>query len=160
MLAAQQGFTLLAVIFAMLLLALGTQQVMSVASQPAQREREAELLRVGSAMATAIGAYYESSPGTIKRWPADLNDLVEDKRFVGLRRHVREVYADPVTRGNPWGLVLAADGGITGVYSVSDAAPVRTGTVRAANFVLGPASRYADWQFVYTPASAAPVAQP
>lgn len=156
----QRGFTLLAVIAAMLLLALASQKVMVVLSQQAQREREAELLHIGAAFAQAIGTYYESSPGTVKRWPANLSDLVDDKRFVGIRRHVRQVYADPVTRTEAWGLVKASDGGIAGVYSLSDATPIRAGAQQVGNLYLPAASRYADWQFVYQPATANAAVRP
>jgi type II secretory pathway pseudopilin PulG len=156
----QRGFTLLAVMAAMFLLALGTQKVMFVLSQQAQREREAELLQVGAAFAQAIGAYYESSPGTVKRWPANLNDLVDDKRFVGMRRHLRRVYMDPITRSEEWGLVRASDGGIEGVYSLSDASPIRSGALTVGDLRLPAASRYTDWQFVYQPASFNPAARP
>jgi type II secretory pathway pseudopilin PulG len=156
----QRGFTLLAVMAAMLLLALGSQKVMWIVSQQAQREREAELLHIGAAFAQAIGTYYESSPGTVKRWPANLNDLVEDKRFVGIRRHVRQVYIDPITRAEDWGLVRASDGGIAGVYSLSNAAPIRSGALMAGGVSLSAASRYTDWQFVYQPATVNPTARP
>jgi type II secretory pathway pseudopilin PulG len=156
----QRGFTLLAVMAAMFLLALGTQKVMFMLSQQAQREREAELLQVGAAFAQAIGAYYESSPGTVKRWPANLNDLVDDKRFVGMRRHLRRVYMDPITRSEEWGLVRASDGGIEGVYSLSDASPIRSGALTVGDLRLPAASRYTDWQFVYQPASFNPAAKP
>jgi type II secretory pathway pseudopilin PulG len=160
MASAQRGFTLLAVMAAMFMLALGTQKVMSVVSQQAQREREAELLQIGAALAQAIGTYYESSPGTVKRWPTSLKDLEDDKRFVGIRRHVRQVYLDPITRSEAWGLVRANDGGIAGVYSLSDAVPIRSGALTVGNVSLPAASRYADWQFVYEPANASPAARP
>lgn len=150
---AQRGFTLLAVMAAMFILALATQKVMYVVSQQAQREREAELLQIGAAFAQAIGTYYESSPGTVKRWPMSLKELEDDNRFVSTRRHVRQVYIDPITRAEGWGLVRTSDGGITGVYSLSDAAPIRSGALIAGRVSLPAASRYADWQFVYQPAS-------
>jgi type II secretory pathway pseudopilin PulG len=153
------GFTLLAVLAAMFFLALGTQKVMFVVSQQAQRDREAELLHIGAAFARAIGAYYEASPGSVKRWPANLNDLTDDARFVGLRRHLRQVYFDPISRNQDWGFVTAADGGIRGVYSRSDAAPIRSGGVALMGLSLPPASRYSDWQFVYQPPLVAPPAK-
>jgi type II secretory pathway pseudopilin PulG len=156
----QTGFTLLAVLAALLLVALGTQKVMVVVSQQAQRERETELLRVGAAFVSAIGAYYESTPGSVKRWPATLQDLTDDKRFVGLRRHIRQVYDDPVGRTSDWGVVRASDGGIAGIYSLSALAPIRSGAIGLEGFNLPAASRYSDWQFIYQPLSVQPRAQP
>jgi type II secretory pathway pseudopilin PulG len=147
----QEGFTFVAVLAAMLLIGLGTQKVMFTVSQQSQRDREAELIKVGTEMAQAIGAYYESSPGTVKRWPVNLQDLTDDKRFVAIRRHLRRVYLDPMTRGEPWGLVRNQDGGIRGVYSQSDASPIRSVITDIPGMNLSAAKQYADWKFIYTP---------
>ena len=147
----EKGFTFVAVLGAMFLLALGSQAVMQYVSQHAQRDREVELLQIGQEFAAAIGSYYESSPGTLKRWPQSLNDLTDDKRFVGVRRHLRQVYIDPMTRTPEWGLSLSNDGGITGVHSLSADAPIRSGSIELANLRLDAASRYFDWKFSYIP---------
>lgn len=150
----QRGFTMAAVLAAMLILALATQSVMTYVSQQDLREREAGLLRIGQTYAQAIGAYYESSPGNLKRWPRSLEDLTEDKRFVGTRRHIREIYPDPMTRSAHWGIVMSDDGGIAGVHSLSTAQPIRSAPLELDNPTLPSASRYADWQFVYRPPQA------
>lgn len=143
----QQGFTLTAVVAATLLLALATERVMGVVSHEAQRQREAQLLRQGAAHADAIRSYYLATPGAVKRWPGTLADLVEDKRFVQVRRHLREAYGDPVTRGG-WELLPAPDGGIAGVRSTSTRRPLQTAAVQAGELSLAAAQRYSDWQFV------------
>ncbi|MBN9409207.1 MAG: type II secretion system protein [Burkholderiales bacterium] len=145
--ALQGGFTMLVVLAALFILALGSQQVMAVASQQATREREALLQRVGEAYRSAIRSYYESSPGGVKQWPRALDDLLEDRRFVGTHRHLRELYSDPMVRAGTWGVVREPGGGITGVHSLSAGEPIRV--VRDAQGV--PARTYADWRFVYEP---------
>lgn len=148
-----QGFTYIAVLVALLLLGLASQGVMQYASHQAQREREAQLLTVGQAYVAAIGAYYESSPGTVKRWPQRLDDLLDDRRQVVLRRHLRELYPDPVTRGMRWELIRAPDGGIQGVYSSSELVPIRSSAIDLLQVSLPAAARYSDWRFQYTPAN-------
>lgn len=148
----QSGFTLVAALAALFLLALATQKVMTVVSQQAQREREAELMRLGAAYVAAIGAYYEQSPGSIKRWPPSLDVLTDDRRFVTLQRHIRSLYTDPITRGGDWGLVQAPDGGVAGVYSQSGEKPIRTAGEALQALGLTEAQRYSDWKFVYQPA--------
>ncbi len=148
---AEHGFTLVAVLLAMFLLALATQQVMSVVSQQAQREREAELLRIGAEIVRAIGIYHERSPGSIKNWPPSLEALTDDRRFVSLQRPLRRVYADPITRSYDWGLVTAPGGGIAGVYSKSEITPIRVAGTELTELGLGQVQRYSDWKFVYTP---------
>ncbi len=149
----QGGFTFVAVLAALFLLALASQKVMTVVSQQAQREREAELLRIGAAYRAAIGAYHDRSPGSLKRWPPSLEALLDDRRFVTLQRHLRRLYPDPITRSQAWGLVFAPDGGIAGVYSLSEDRPIRTGGADAALLGLGAASRYSDWKFVHRPSA-------
>ncbi len=142
------GFTLLAVLAALTVLALASERVMWFASEQALREREAELLRVGSAYAQAIAAYHAATPGHARQWPPTLDALTEDRRFVQVRRHLRERYADPVARSVDWGLLRAPDGGIVGVYSRSDQAPLRGSAIAQRGIRLAAATRYADWKFV------------
>jgi hypothetical protein len=125
---------------ATVILALGANQVMTVVSQQAQRDREAELMRIGDEVVAAIGAYYEKSPGNVRQYPPSLDHLVEDRRFVGIKRHLRRVYADPLAPGSPWGLVLRADGSLEGIYSNAPGQPVHSA-----------APSYADWKFVFVP---------
>lgn len=150
-----QGFTYIAVLVALMLLGLASQGVVQYVSQQAQRAREAELLRIGQAYVAAIGSYYEATPGTVKRWPQRLEDLLDDHRQVALRRHLRELYPDPVTRSPNWTLIRASDGGIQGVSSTSSQVPVRTIAVELPGVSLMAASRYSDWRFVYTPPASA-----
>jgi type II secretory pathway pseudopilin PulG len=144
----QAGFTILAVLAAMVFLALATTGVMQVVSQQDQREREKLLRRIGETYANAIGSYYESSPGSVKQWPRELDELVEDRRFVGTRRHMRELYADPVARSKSWGVVRGDNGAITGVYSLAEGKPLLSAPL---GHDAKPAERYADWEFVYQP---------
>jgi type II secretory pathway pseudopilin PulG len=147
-----RGFTLIVALAAMFFLALAMQQVMQVVSVQAQREREAELLRIGKAYAHAIKAYHDSSSGVIKSWPLSLNELLDDRRTVGVQRHLRRLYADPMTRTVDWGLVSSPDGiGIMGIYSRSDAAPIRTGGADVDALGFQTSAHYSDWKFVATP---------
>jgi type II secretory pathway pseudopilin PulG len=153
--AQQHGFTLLAVLAAMFLLGLATQGVMTWVSHEVRREREARLLEVGQSYVQAIGSYYEASPGVVKQWPMSLDDLTDDKRFVGIRRHLRKLYPDPIRRSREWGLVTVGDGGgIAGVYSRSEEQPLRSVALDLGGLVLDPAQRYSDWKFVYRPPAA------
>ena len=98
-----------------------------LASHAAQREKERELLFVGNQFRQAIGAYYERSPGGAKRLPRTLEELLADKRYPMPRRYLRRLYADPITGKREWGFIQGPDGGIMGVYSLSEARPVKTG---------------------------------
>jgi type II secretory pathway pseudopilin PulG len=149
--AQQSGFTILAVLLAMVLMALAAEGVMQVASQQDRRQRDQLLHHIGATYARAIGTYYEGSPGSIKQWPRSLDELTDDRRFVTTRRHIRELYADPVTRSATWGLVRAEDGGIKGVYSLAEGKPLVTAPVERQSTDRKLPAAYADLQFVYTP---------
>lgn len=151
----QRGFTLIAVMLALTLLAIASTGVMSVASQQAQRERETGLQRVGEAYVRAIASFHEASPGSVKIYPRELSDLIEDSRYLTLKRHLRTLYDDPVTRG-PLQVIRHADGTIAGVHSASMDAPLRSGVIELAQVRLAPAAHYADWKFVVVPAPPEP----
>jgi type II secretory pathway pseudopilin PulG len=144
----QRGFTYVMVMAAVALVGLGLATLGPMWAESAQREHEQELLRVGTLYAEAIAAYRAQAPGSAKQYPHDLESLTLDNRFVGTKRHLRRLYADPLKPSRPWGLIRAADGGIRGVFSQDERAPLlRTGRDLGAT-VLMPATRYSDWKFV------------
>jgi type II secretory pathway pseudopilin PulG len=149
----QQGFTYLALLIAVAVSGAVLASVGELASHAQQREKEAELLFVGQEFRQAIAGYYERSPGGAKRYPQKLDDLLEDKRYPTPQRYLRRVYPDPITGKAEWGLVDAPGGGIMGVYSLSEAQPVRSGGFSMADESFADAARYADWRFFYSPAA-------
>lgn len=159
----QYGFTMLAVLAAMFLSALAANTVMQSVSQQDQREREAQLIQIGQMYRQAIKDYYEMSPGAEKQWPKTLEDLTHDVRFVDLRRHLREVYFDPITRSEDWGLItIETNGrtGISGVYSKSIDQPLNTARFSLSGFEMPSITQYAERRFEYIPPVAAPPAPP
>lgn len=157
----QYGFTMLAVLAAMLLSALAANAVMLNVAQQNVREREAQLMLMGSLFHRAIKDYYEMSPGAEKQWPKTLKDLTYDTRFVDVRRHLREVYPDPITRSEDWGLITIESGGrtgISGVYSKSINQPLNTAAASFSGFEMPSASQYSDRRFEYIPSVVAPAA--
>lgn len=150
--AAQGGFTYVAMLFALAMFGIGLAAVGEAWSAASQREREEELIQIGQAYVRAIGTYYAQAPGTAKSYPPTLQDLVEDKRFVGVRRHLRKIYLDPVGKGAEWGLVKAADGGIAGVYSLSEKATLRRQPLLLSGSAPVTGGHYTDWKFVYVAA--------
>jgi hypothetical protein len=82
------------------------------------------------------------------RHPAQLGDLLLDPRYPGIRRHLRKLYADPMTGRPDWGTVAAPDGGIMGVFSRSTETPIRVSGF-AENFTNFERARaYSDWVFL------------
>ena len=145
------GYTLVAMLLLLALVSLGLAFAGPIWSSQVQRERERDLMRIGTLYADALATYRERSPGTDKQYPPNLEALLSDARFVVPRRHLRKLYADPVNPGRPWGLLRDPAGRITGVYSQSDAAPLAQRAVTLDGGVLPPARRYSDWKFIAKP---------
>lgn len=143
----QQGFTYVAVLAAIVLMSLALAAIGPQWAQDAQREREKELIRVGTLYAMAIDKYHRSSPGSVRQFPPTLEALLEDRRLVGTHRHLRKLYADPMDPARPWGLMRAPDGGVRGVFSTSQLPPLRTQTLDLGLLTLPAARSYEEWKF-------------
>lgn len=148
-----RGVTYPVVLGALLVLSISASVTVERQVTQLRRDQEAELLFRGQAYVAAIRSYYHALPDHAlpgqKRYPTSLDELITDPRFAH-RRHLRQLYADPLT-GEPWQLIRAPDGGIAGVASHSTQAPRKQ-----CNFPRGfehfeAAERYRDWQFVYRP---------
>lgn len=149
----QFGFTYLTVMFIVAILMGGLALLGEVWETAAKRGREAELLFVGNQYRSAIARYYESTPGGVKRYPRTLEDLLRDPRQPSTQRYLRKLYSDPFG-GAEWGIVKAPDGGIAGIHSLSEEKPLKTGHFKLRDAGFEAAKRYADWQFLYSPAAA------
>jgi len=145
----QEGFTYIGVLLAIALI--GTQLALAgVAWSFAQtRQKERELLFVGGQFRTAISQYYLNPKGSQKEYPRRLEDLLKDPRYPGTVRHLRKIYADPITGKKQWGLIKLPNGGIIGVYSLSQQAPIKTGNFRPVDLSFTNKQRYADWKFAH-----------
>ena len=138
----QHGFTYLTALLLVAVMTTAVAAAVEAWSHARQREKEAELIWIGNQFKQAIGQYYQRSPGTIKRYPQKLNDLIEDRRFVVVQRYLRRVYVDPMTGKTDWQLIRAPMGGIMGVHSASPGSAMR---LRDSSL------RYVDWKFLYEP---------
>jgi type II secretory pathway pseudopilin PulG len=148
---AQEGFTYLGLLFAVALMGVAMAAMGQLWSTERQREREQELLFVGDQFRSAIGQYFESSPGLVKRYPTSLDDLLSDDRYLRVRRYLRQVYADPITGERRWGLVPSPEGGIMGVFSLSQGVPMKQSGFSGKDSSLNGSGSYSDWKFAYFP---------
>lgn len=143
----QRGFTLLALLALLAVLSLGLAAAGPTWSHGVQREREQELLRIGALYVQALESYREASPGGAKVYPTDLQALLLDTRHVGVKRHLRRLFPDPIGAGTPWGIVRSPDGKVIGVFSQSTARPLGRGPAGVGGAEAG-AVAYADWKFM------------
>lgn len=145
----QNGFTYLGLLFAVAMAGVALIATGMLWSTQRQREREQELLFVGNQIRQAIGSYYEHSPGLVKHYPAKLDDLLKDNRFINVRRHLRRLYADPLTGSQKWGVVMAPEGGVMGIYSLATGAPIKRAGFAERDAEFEGKLHYSDWRFVH-----------
>ena len=146
---AAPGYTYMAGLCALATLGNGLAALGQTWSAAAQRDKEAELIRVGALYVRAIGDYYARSPGSVKSYPPRLDDLLEDTRFVGTMRHLRKLYGDPVNHDQQWTLLRAPGGGIIGVASQSDKRVLRQRPLNVPHGLPVAGARYSEWNFIY-----------
>lgn len=152
--AGAQGYALVVLLVLLAVLAWGASVTGPLWSEAARRDKEDELLKVGAMYAAAIEQYYRASPGSTKAYPDRLEDLLLDHRFVGTKRYMRRLYADPLTGKLDWGELRNGQNQLVGVFSRSQDVPVRQGAVAMGLGGLGsmrlqPARVYSDWKFSY-----------
>jgi type II secretory pathway pseudopilin PulG len=143
----EAGFTYLGVLLLIAVSSIALAATGTLWATGIQREHERQLLWVGGQYAQALRSYYRASPG-LAQYPQELAELVEDNRFPQPQRHLRRLYRDPITGSDDWGLMRAVDGRITGVYSRSQALPLKRNGFDALWSGFEGLEHYSDWQFV------------
>jgi type II secretory pathway pseudopilin PulG len=149
---AAQGFTYLGVLFMVFLVGFAMATAGVVWSTALKRQREQQLLWTGDQFRRAIAGFYNNGPPGLREYPRELADLLEDRRGPVLRRHLRRLYADPVTGEADWQLIRLPDTSIIGVASRSSAQPLKLAGFGDEDVTFENASCYCDWRFVYLPA--------
>ncbi|WP_372528016.1 type II secretion system protein [Piscinibacter sp.] len=146
-----RGVMLLGLLLMLMLAAIAAMAAAEVWATTRQREREQELLFVGDQYRRAIRHYYYASPrGQARVLPAKLEDLLADNRFPQPVQHLRRLYPDPITDGAEWGLLMRGDR-IAGVYSMSQAQPLKQTGFDGPNAGFETKSSYRDWVFLFLP---------
>ena len=143
---AEAGFTYLLLLFAvaaMGLVAAGTAELWSTL---ARREKEQELLFIGNQFREALRRYHDAVPDARPRHPARLEDLLLDPRFPGVRRHLRQIYADPMTGQADWVLLRQGER-IVGLHSRATGQPIKQRGFEKRDEGFAGAASYADWHF-------------
>ena len=152
-----RGYALLTLFIVIALIGVALLGATSVFSLDRQRERERELLFVGDQYRQAIGHYYLSTPaGRGRVLPPSLEALIDDDRFTIPVHHLRRAYADPITGKPEWGLLKVGER-IIGVYSLSDAQPIKATGFDPVYAAFEDAKSYRDWIFAFRIRAAVPV---
>jgi type II secretory pathway pseudopilin PulG len=130
-----RGFTYVWVLAATAVLGIGLLAVSEVWVTSARRQRSVELDWIGGQFVKAVGSYYQSTPGAAKVYPKTLQELLDDRRYLTTRRHLRSVYLNPFTAKADWDLVTTGDGRIQGIRAT---VPDESGGARTKEYVYRP----------------------
>lgn len=147
----QAGYALLAMLILIMIIGLALGEAGATWSDARQRDREAELLKIGDKFRIAIGKYYNNTPGPVKQYPPTLEALLRDDRFPIPQRYLRSFYVDPITGRPGWGLLMAPSGGVMGVYSLSGKQPFKVSGFRPIYKDFEKKKMHGDWVFAYLP---------
>lgn len=138
------GFTYLTALFIIVIMGVGFAMLSELWHTASLREKEADLLYVGNQYRRAIEQYHAIVPN---QYPRTFADLLKDPRAPNVRRHLRQLYPDPMT-GTEWMLIKSPDGGIMGVYSRSEERPLKIANFSPRDRAFSGAAKYSDWKFV------------
>jgi type II secretory pathway pseudopilin PulG len=145
----QQGFAYLSLLIFIAILGLTTSASVQVTSLMNRRSAEDALLTIGSEYANALNSYSQNSPPGADDEPLSLQELLRDTRNPpAVMRHLRQIYPDPITGSPSWGLVTDPDTKrIQGVFSQSEAKPVKVGNFSQAYQSFGNKLQLREWVF-------------
>jgi type II secretory pathway pseudopilin PulG len=113
----ERGFTYLALLLVIAILGIGLTVASEIWVATARSQKMAELEWIGAQYTQAIGSYYEASPGSVKVYPPNLEELLEDHRYLTIRRHLRTAYLNPFTGKADWERVVSPDGRVRGLHA-------------------------------------------
>lgn len=145
------GFTYIGLLIMISIMSLTLALAGTLWSFAQQRQQEDQLIFIGNQYKHAIANYYQRTPGTLKTYPQTLQDLLLDNRYVSIQRHIRKLYPDPITGSLDWGLVVAPQGGVMGVYSQSNAKPIKVEGFKLISMGFENHKTYQGWKFVFVP---------
>ncbi|HEY0065195.1 MAG TPA: type II secretion system protein [Telluria sp.] len=148
---AQRGFAYLWVLLLIAIMGVGLTVAAEIDATAGRREREKQLLAIGRQFQTALARYHQiPTANGLKEYPSTIDELLQDPRAPGIRRHLRKRFVDPMTGKAEWGLVLMG-GRIVGIHSLSEQTPIKQDGFEPEHMALRGKQKYTDWQFVYPP---------
>ncbi|MDB5774356.1 MAG: type secretion system pseudopilin PulG [Herbaspirillum sp.] len=144
----QDGFTYVALLIVLAVIAIASAATLQMGALLQRRQAERELLSIGHEFSAALTSYAAATPVGQLTTPPTLEVLLKDPRYPNITRHLRKLYADPITGKAEWGLVKAPDGnGIVGIHSLSTTAPIKIGNFEPEFQALAGRTSYTDWIF-------------
>lgn len=148
---AQAGFAYLLLLIVIAVIGVAASAAVQVGAAIARRDAEQQLLAIGAEFEQALRSY-AGVPGSVAaaagaRGPRNLEDLLRDPRVPGVRRHLRQLYADPLTGRTDWGVVRDREGYIIALHSLARGRPIKRSGFAPRLSHFEEAEDYASWHF-------------
>lgn len=144
----QGGFTYLGLVILLAILGLVAAAGIKMGSLMQRAAAEEELLEIGAQFSEALRSYAAATPQGKPQQPPALQDLLKDPRFPNPRRHLRKIFVDPMTGKAEWGIVWLGDkAGVLGVYSLSEAKPLKVANFDIRFQNMENKEKISDWKF-------------
>lgn len=145
------GFAYVLLLVAIALIGVAASASLSLGASMARRDAERHLLAVGLEYQQALRSYAGVPGGAViatgSRGPRELEDLLKDPRGPGTKRHLRQIYTDPLTGRNDWAVLRDAGGYISGIHSAAAGQPIQTTGFEPPLASFEGAERYSEWIF-------------
>lgn len=145
------GFAYVLLLVAVALIGLAASGSVSLGAKVARRDAERQLLAIGMEFQEALRSYAGVATSAVvpnaARGPRTLEELLKDQRVPGIRRHLRQIYVDPMTGKAQWGLVTDPAGFIIGIHSLADGEPIRREGFEVPLASFENAAGYRQWVF-------------
>ena len=109
------GFTYIWLLIAVAITSAGLAATSTLYSASVARSKQIELQWVLQQYQVALKSYESATPIGQASYPRELAELLDDKRYVTVRRHIRELYAHPLEGEWGWKLIRRPDGRIVGI---------------------------------------------
>jgi hypothetical protein len=145
------GFAYVLLLVSVALIGTAFSATIGLGATMARRDAELQLMSIGLEFQQALRSYADAPSGTAlppgMRGPRRLQDLLKDPRVPGVRRHLRQLYADPLTGREEWGVLTDPAGFIVGIYSLAQGRPIRREGFDPALPGFEQAQSYQQWVF-------------
>lgn len=158
--ATEAGFAYLLLMLALAVIGIAAAFAVSLGAASSRRDAELHLLAIGAEFERALAAYAATGGRAPGAGPRQLEDLLKDPRTAGLRRHLRQIYVDPLTGESRWGVIRNAQGSIVGVYSLAPGVPIKRSGFREGQESFVEADSYSQWTFAAGRTSRQPASGP
>jgi type II secretory pathway pseudopilin PulG len=143
------GFTYLGLLILLAVMGLVAAAGLKMGTLLQRAAAEEELLEIGAQFSEALRSYAAATPQGQAQQPPGLQDLLKDPRFPNPRRHLRKIFVDPVTGKAEWGIIYLGDKvGVLGVYSLSNAQPLKIANFDIRFQNMDNRQRISDWKFL------------